>query len=198
MYNHCVQREAALDYAIVVRVWKAGVWAAVVALLASATVPALGTPSAPYGAVLHAAITVSGGITFTGSFDDPLPIRTCADVVKQGTIVPGSGGVVAFYVPSPPQSPGGNPGLVSGGHNFMTDVAATPYHGPGTYTGAALNATQMDVDTRPGDEETHIFAFPTGIGTMIVNPDASGSFKFTELQDPGDVRISGQVTWTCS
>jgi hypothetical protein len=179
---------------------RCGAATAAVGLLAPATVPALGTPSAPppNGAVLHATLTVSGGISFTGSFDDPLPIATCADVVKRGTILPGSGGVVAFYVPSPPQSSGGNPGPVSGGHNFMTDVAAMPYHGPGTYTGSALNATQMDVDTRPGDQETHIFAFPTGVGTMIIDPDASGSFKFTELLDPGSVRISGQVTWTCS
>jgi hypothetical protein len=186
-----------VDHAMVL---KAGVAAVTAALLASATVPAPGTASAPSpnGAVLHVTITVSGGISFTGSFDDPLPIATCADVVKRGTILPGSGGVVAFYVPSPPQSPGGNPGPVSGGHNFMTDVAAMPYHGPGTYTGSALNATQMDVDTRPDDQETHIFAFPTGVGTMIINPDASGSFKFTELEDPGSVRISGQVTWTCS
>jgi hypothetical protein len=56
----------------------------------------------------------------------------------------------------------------------------------------------MDVDTPPDSQDTHIFAFPTGIGTLIVRPDASGSFQFNGLQDPGSVKISGQVTWTCS
>jgi hypothetical protein len=80
----------------------------------------------------------------------------------------------------------------------MTDAAAMPYRGPGTYTGSGLNATQMDVDTPPGSQETHIFAFPTGIGTLVIKPDASGSFQFSNLQDPADVRVSGQVVWTCS
>jgi hypothetical protein len=43
-----------------------------------------------------------------------------------------------------------------------------------------------------------MFAFPDGIGTLTVNADASGSFKFNGLQDAGSVRISGQVVWTCS
>jgi hypothetical protein len=87
---------------------------------------------------------------------------------------------------------------VGGGHTFSTDAAAWPYHGPGTYTGSGLTATQMDVDTPPGSQDTHIFAFPTGVGTLIVKPDASGSFQFNGLQDPGSVTISGQVIWTCS
>jgi hypothetical protein len=56
----------------------------------------------------------------------------------------------------------------------------------------------LEADTRPDDQETHIFAFPTGIGTLIVNPDASGSFEFNGLEDPGSVHISGRVVWTCS
>jgi hypothetical protein len=100
--------------------------------------------------------------------------------------------------PLPPYEAGGNPGPVGGGHTFSTDVAAWPYRGPGTYTGSGLTATQMDVDTVPGDQETHVFAFPTGVGTLIVKPDASGSFQFNGLQDPGSVKISGQVIWTCS
>jgi hypothetical protein len=48
----------------------------------------------------------------------------------------------------------------------------------------------MDVDTRPDDQETHIFAFPIGVGTLIVKPDASGLFQFNGLQDPGSVTLS--------
>jgi hypothetical protein len=147
------------------------------------------------GAILHASVAISGGISFTGSFDDPLIVPTCADVAKGGTNLPGSSGGATFAVPIPPGS-GGDPGPV-GGHTFATDAAAFPYHGPGTYTGSGLNATSMEVDTRPGDQETHIFAFPTGIGTLIVNPDASGSFQFSNLEDPGSVRISGKVIWSC-
>ena len=189
-----------MDLAIVRKVLTGAASAVVVVLLVSATVPALGTPDTnlPKMAVLHATVTITGGLAFTGSFDDRLPVRTCADVAKGGTGVPGSYGGPTFNVPVPPPNPGGNPGSVGGGHTFSTDVAAWPYHGPGTYTGSGLTATQMDVDTRPDDQETHIFAFPTGVGTLIVNPDASGSFQFNGLQDPGSVRISGQVIWTCS
>jgi hypothetical protein len=56
----------------------------------------------------------------------------------------------------------------------------------------------MDADTPLETQETHIFAFPDNIGTLTVNADASGSFQFNGLQDPGSVKISGQVTWTCS
>jgi len=147
-------------------------------------------------AVLHASVAISGGLSFTGSFDDPLIVPTCADVAKGGTIPPGSSGGARFAVPIPPGS-GGDPGPVGGGHTFATDAAAFPYHGPGTYTGSGLTATEMEVDTRPGDQETHIFAFPGGIGTLIVNPDASGSFQVPTLEDPGSVRISAKLTWTC-
>jgi|SRR5580698_4606782 hypothetical protein len=172
----------------------------VVALLVSATMPAQLTPNTnlPKAAVLHATVTITGGLAFTGTYDDRLVVPTCADVAKSGTRPPGGAGGAAFSVPEPPNNTSGNGGPVGGGHTFSSDVAASPYHGPGTYTGSALTATQMDADTPPNSQETHIFAFPTGVGTLIVNPDASGSFQFNGLQDPGSVTISGKVTWTCS
>ena len=174
--------------------------AAVVILFLLPTIPARGTQDAnvPKMAVLHATVTITGGLAFTGAYDDRLPLATCADVAKVGTGASGGTGGAMFNVPVPPPNPGGNPGSVGGGHTFSTDVAAWPYHGPGTYTGSGLTATQMDVDTPPGSQDTHIFAFPTSVGTMIVNADASGSFQFEGLQDPGSVTISGRVTWTCS
>jgi hypothetical protein len=181
-----------VSYAIPGRILKAVVAVAFSALASPVTM------AAQQSATLHATITVSGGITFSGSFVERLPVRSCADAAKSGTNAPGAAGGPVFAVPMPPPAAGGNPGPVGGGHTFMTDAAAMPYHGPGTYTGSGLNATQMDVDTPPGSQDTHIFAFPTGIGTLIVRPDASGSFEFTNLQDPGDVRVSGQVVWTCS
>ena len=189
-----------MDLAIVRKVLTGGALTVVAVLLVSATVPAqvkLNT-NLPKTAVLHATVTITGGLAFTGSYDDRLPVRTCADVAKGGTGASGGTGGAMFNVPVPPPNPGGNPGSVGGGHTFTTDVAAWPYHGPGTYTGPGLTATQIDVDTRPDDQETHIFAFPTGVGTLIVKPDASGSFQFNGLQDPGSVRISGQIIWTCS
>lgn len=168
----------------------------VVGLVGPARVPA---QSGPKMAVLHATVTITGGVAFSGSYDARLSVRTCADVAKGGTgqtdVVSGR---ASFYVPIPAQGPGGNPGPVGGGHSFSTDAAAFPYRGPGTYTGAQLNATQLDADTRPDDQETHVFAFPTGIGTLIVNPDASGSFEFNGLEDAGSAKISGRVVWSCS
>jgi len=173
--------------------------AAAVVLIVFATAGAMGAPdnSQPKTAVLHATVSISGGVSFSGSYDVRLNVQTCAGVARGGTGQHDGLGKAMFYVPIPLES-GGNPGPVGGGHTFSTDAAAGPYHGPGTYTGSGLSATQMDADTPPGSEDTHIFAFPTGIGTMVINPDASGSFTFGPLQDPGGVLISGQVVWTCS
>jgi hypothetical protein len=149
---------------------------------------------------LHATVSITGGVSFTGSYDQRLVAPSCADLAKTGTrpASPSNALAAAFYLPIPAPKPGGSYGPVGGGHTFAADVSAYPYHGPGTYTGSALNATQLDADTPPDSQETHIFAFPTGIGTMIVKPDASGSFQFSGLQDPASVTISGQVVWTCS
>lgn len=189
-----------MDLAIVRKVLAGGAPAVVVVVLVWATVQAQVTPNTNSAktAVLHATVTITGGLAFTGSYDDRQTAATCADLAKNGTGAPGVAEIQTFYVPVPPLNSDGGPGPVGGGHTFTTDAAAWPYQGPGTYTGSGLNATQMEVDTRPGDEETHIFAFPTGVGTLIVKPDASGSFQFSGLQDPGSVTISGQVTWTCS
>jgi hypothetical protein len=185
-----------MELAIVRKVLTVGTLTVAVVLLGSATAPAQGTPKL---AVLHATVTITGGLAFTGSYDARLPVRTCADVAKGGTgqvdVVTGG---ASFYVPIPPPNPGGNPGSVGGGHNFSTDAAAWPYRGPGTYTGKGVNGTELEADMRPDDQETHVFAFPTGIGTLIVNSDASGSFEFSGLEDAGSVKISGRVIWTCS
>jgi hypothetical protein len=181
--------------AILRKVWSGSTLILMVGLVASATGQAQGTAKT---AILHTTVTITGGLAFTGSYDARLPVRTCADVARGGTGQTGGTGGAMFYVPIPAQSSGGNPGSVGGGHNFSTDVAAWPYRGAGTYTGQGLTATQMDVDTQPDDQETRVFAFPTGVGTLIVNPDASGSFQFKGLEDPGSVKISGRVVWTCS
>jgi hypothetical protein len=167
-----------------------------VVLLVSATVPAQSQKMV----VLHATVSITGGVSFTGAYDQRLVAPSCSDLAKIGTRPASTTNALAaaFYLPIPPPQPDGNYGSVGGGHTFAADVSAFPYHGPGTYTGSALNATQLDADTPPESQETHIFAFPTGVGTMIVNPDASGSFEFHGLQDPGSVMISGQVVWTCS
>ncbi|MFZ0338167.1 MAG: hypothetical protein WAL45_09060 [Terracidiphilus sp.] len=189
-----------MDLAILRKAWPAAASAAAVVLVVFRTAGAMGAPdnNQPKTAVLHATVSISGGVSFTGAYDDRLPVQTCAGVARGGTGQHDGLGKAMFYVPIPMQAPGGDPGPVGGGHNFSTDAAAGPYHGPGTYTGSGLVATQMDADTPPGSQDTHIFAFPTDIGTMVINPDASGSFKFGPLQDPGSILISGQVTWTCS
>jgi hypothetical protein len=186
--------------ATVRKLWTGGITALSSILLLWATVSAQGPPDSnlPKTAVLHATVTITGGVSFTGGYDTRLMVPTCADVAKSGTRPPGSSRGAVFQVPIPPPIGGGSYGSVGGGHTFSTDVAAWTYHGPGTYVGSSLTATQMDADTPPNSEETHIFAFPTGVGTLIVKPDASGSFQFDGLQDPGSVKISGKVVWTCS
>lgn len=161
--------------------------------------PAADSQAIPHLAVLHATVTVTGGVNFTGSYDALMPVTSCADVARNGTGRPGQYGGPVFYVPIPPQKPDGSAGTVSGGvHTFSTDAAASPYRGPGTYTAKQLSATQLDADNPPNNQETHIFAFPDAIGTLKVNADASGSFQFQNLEDPGSVRVSGQVVWTCT
>ncbi|HEY6356868.1 MAG TPA: hypothetical protein VIX35_01405, partial [Vicinamibacterales bacterium] len=64
-------------------------------------------------AVLHGAVTITGGLTVTGAFDDPLPVATCADVAARGTM--GDGSPPLFNVPEPPEAHG-DPGSVGGGH----------------------------------------------------------------------------------
>lgn len=167
---------------------------AVMSLAAMAHAQAL-----PHQAILHATVTVSGGVNFSGSYDALMPVGSCADVAKNGTGRPGQYGGPVFYVPIPPQQRDGSSGSVSGGvHTFSTDAAAAPYRGPGSYTGKQLSATQLAADNPPGDQETHLFAFPDAIGTLKVNADASGSFTFQGLQDAGSMKVSGQVVWTCS
>ena len=145
------QGKADVDLAIVRKVLTGGALTLVVVLLWSATVPAQGTPNtnSPKTAVLHATVTITGGLALTGSYDDRLPVRTCAAVAKGGTGASGGTGGAMFNVPVPPPNPGANPGSVGGGHTLSTDVAAWPYHGAGTYTGPGLTATQLDADTRP-------------------------------------------------
>lgn len=161
---------------------------------ASAVVKALG-PAGSF-AVLHAKLTVTGGLGVSGSYDDQLSVVTCAEVAAHGTTPQDLNNGDLFYVPTPPQK-NGNPGSVGGANSFTTDVAAT-YKGPGSYSGGQVNGTQIWVDPIAGDEETHNFAPVAGVGSMTVNADASGSYDFSGWQDPGSVSISGTVTWTCS
>jgi len=189
-----------MDLAIVRKVLTGGASKVAVVLLVSAAMSTQLTPNANSQkmTVLHATVTITGGVSFIGTYDQRLVAPSCADVAKNGTNPPSGPNKASFYVPIPMAPRGASYGPVGGGHTFSTDAAAYPYHGPGTYTGASLSATQLDADTPPASEAIHIFAFPTGIGTLIVKPDASGSFQFNGLQDPGSVTISGQVIWTCS
>jgi hypothetical protein len=191
-------REANVNLAIVRKALTGA--APTVVLLMSACGPAQEGPNSNLGktAVLHATITITGGVAFTGSFDNRLAVPTCADVAKGGTIPPGSPRGAIFAVPVPNTNATGNNGSVGGGHTYQTDAFAWPYNGPATYTGKSMHATSLSADRPPNTQDTHVFGYPFGVGTLIVNPDASGSFQFNGLKDVGSVMISGQITWTCS
>ena len=81
------QKEADMDLAIVRKVLTGAASAVAAVLLVSAATPGQLTPSANSQkmAVLHATVTITGGLAFTGSYDDRLSVRTCADVARSGT-----------------------------------------------------------------------------------------------------------------
>lgn len=161
---------------------------------ASSPLNALG-PAGSF-AVLHARLTVTGGLAVTGSYGDQLTVATCAAVAAHGTNPRTVDNPDLFYVPTPPLG-SGVAGSVGGSNSFTPEVAAT-YKGPGSYSGSQLTGTEIWVDPIAGDQETHNFAPVAGLGSMTVNADASGSYDFSGWQDPGSVTISGTVTWTCS
>jgi hypothetical protein len=145
-------------------------------------------------AVLHATVSVTGGLSVSGTYDDILTARNCGDVATNGTQQSVESGKM-FNVPVS-NAGGATEGAIGGGHVFTTDVTAT-YTGPGSYPASKLSGTQILVDPPAGDEETHNFAPVAGLGGMTINADGSGSYQFSGWQDPGSVVISGSVTWTC-
>ena len=167
-----------------------------------------GATGATTTAVLHVSVTVTGSLSVTGSFDEPLPVgvTTCTDVGANGTGERLTGYLPSFNVPEPPpSSTGATDGSIGGGHTFGTDASVTAgsasdYPGPGTYSGTDVTATQIDVDRPAGSEEAGIFAPITdpNVGTIVVNADGSGSYVFAQWEDPDSRIISGQVTWTCT
>src|SRR5450631_4200889 len=101
----------------------------VILVLLSGTVPfSAGQGFVPKSAVLHATATVTGGVSFSGSYDVRLRLRTCEDVVKFGTTGIDQEGRKAFQVPVP--SPGVGPNAVGSGHDFGTDAAVWRYSAP--------------------------------------------------------------------
>ena len=76
-----------MNLAMVRKVLAGGAPAVAVVLLVWAAVQAQVTPNtnSPKMAVLHATVTITGGLAFTGSYDDRLPVRTCAEVARGGT-----------------------------------------------------------------------------------------------------------------
>jgi hypothetical protein len=145
-------------------------------------------------AVLHASVSVTGGLSVSGTYDDILTARNCGDVASNGTQQSVENGKM-FNVPVS-NAGGSAEGAFGGGHIFTTDVTAT-YTGPGSYPASKLSGTQILVDPPAGDEETHNFAPVAGLGGMTINGDGSGSYQFSGWEDPGSVVISGSVTWTC-
>ncbi|MGA2537754.1 MAG: hypothetical protein ABSF53_17175 [Terracidiphilus sp.] len=189
---------ADLDFAIVRKVFTRGASALILFVLACGPAQVAHSANPPGITMLHATITVSGGVSFTASFDHGMRVPTCADVAKSGTIPPDTPRGSIFEIPVPNTNRTGNASSVGGGHTYATDAFAWPYHGPGSYTGKSLHGTSLSADPPSGSTELHIFGYPTDVGTLIVNPDGSGSFQFVGLQDAAKVTISGKITWTCS
>jgi hypothetical protein len=87
-----------MDLAVVRKLLAVGTLSAVLISLMPATAPAQGAPgaNAPKTAVLHATITITGGLSFKGSYDDRQTVATCADLAKSGTGTPGVSEIQTF------------------------------------------------------------------------------------------------------
>jgi hypothetical protein len=163
-----------------------------------------GGPVAGAGVVLHAKLTVTGDLAFTGVFDEPVGVASCAEVGAHGTRDLSEStdpAADAFYgTPSPPQGADGSYGSVGGGHTYDGGISIATYTGPGTFTGDALGGglDEAFIDAQVDDQDTHNFQGDPASATAITKADGSGSLVFTDWQDANSTTVSGTLTWTCS
>lgn len=71
------------------------------------------------------------------------------------------------------------------------------YPGPGTYTDPSSFANSVDLTVPTGGELDEYQEVPGSVLSLTVNPDASGSATFQDLQDWQNHSVSGSETWTC-
>ncbi len=127
------QEEADVDLAILKKVGPAAALAAAVVLVVFAAVGAMGAPDNNQGktAVLHATVSISGGVSFSGSYDVRLTVQTCAGVARGGTGQHDGLGKPMFYVPIPLGNRAAIPGRWPGG------TTSRPMLRPGLITAQA-------------------------------------------------------------
>lgn len=148
---------------------------------------------------IYGTLTINGAVQVSGQYTTQLldiagirpDLASCA-VFAQGTVNSDGNG---FSVPYP-----GTTATV-GGYTVQIPVSVSSYPGPGDYT-------SDDVTLGPGviiDNTNWLVADDLSGYQVIVNPDGSGSFTFSNLHSGSlatgwvsAATISGSDVWTCS
>jgi len=152
------------------------------------TTPRTGSSSAPVSAVFHGTADWNGALDLNGSYDaqhrsEVATLRSCAQIASA------KGPKAFFVVPSPTKL---------GNYDVALLAAVLPYNGPGTYD--VTKFSQLQASARPTlTKDFQVFDRSTTTkATLIVKPDASGSFTFSNLRDSKGKMLSGTMSWTCS
>lgn len=127
-----------------------------------------------------ATVTMTGGVTLTGTAGTTAPMPPSADPSTTCSQVATA-------------TEGGNLGaqLASvDGHSVTWDTSVTNFHGPGDYPGSEFHLT-VDDNTYSGSEGSDV--------SITINPDFATTITFTGLQSADDARstVSGRIHWTC-
>ena len=167
------------------------------------------TPSrstAPRGPLLAGRVQTSEDVTLDSSF------RAGVDTAVSGALLtaPAASSCVAYAESSgaaffPPEFD-----IVAADHSLYFSATAAAYHGPGVYQSGGAGSLTGTISVGVGvggAQQTAYTIFRSAIGgtaSMIVRPDGSGTFTFSEWGSD-EVRgttgsaasISGTVSWTC-
>ena len=153
---------------------------------ANATTAPGSAPTGGQGVRLNVSLQLTGAVTGSVKFAQAAPGgATCAAYAK------GSNGL--FVLPE-----GGGTAKIKGTVVEINVVVDASYTGPGTYQSFSFGdpSTQaMIVDAGSANEP---FQPAASTQSLTVKPDGSGSFTFTNWQDPGLRSVNGSETWTCT
>jgi len=160
------------------------------------------------GVALHGRVALTGDYTFSSAFTAPALIQSGAATT---TPVPASS--CRMYAAA---SSSGAPGdafvlptveITNPRPVFITVTVRSGYHGPGTYSGAAVPSMSgraaVDIIEAGGYATQTYLSTDASPMTLTVHADGSGAFSFdrwrTDEVRGGNIagHLNGTVTWTC-
>jgi len=138
-------------------------------------------------AQLSVTVAVRGAVTASGRFTQSADAASCASFAR---------GVTAgeFTIPS------GTSTASADGNPFALEAVIGGYRGPGRYGAQAFGdptSAALTVDVLSSQSPFQPLAARAG-ESAVVEGDGSGSFTFSDWQDPGLRREEGSIVWTCS